>query len=396
MVVAEGQVAAGPVGARRLVEGLEASKIREVASVGDDFDDIIAFWYGEPDLPTPDFICRAAAEAMAAGDTFYTPNRGITPLRETLATYLSDLYRRPVTKDRITVTASAMAALNLIQQILIDDGDNAVIVGPLWPNLIQNVRTMGGEARIVSLRPGNDGWSLDLDALFGRVDGRTRAILINSPGNPTGWMMHREQQQAVLDFCRERGIWLISDEVYARMVYDRRAAPSLLELAAPEDRVVVVNSFSKTWCMTGWRLGWLTAPPALGDTLEKMLEFHHSCVPAFSQQAGIVAIEQGEPFVAETLARYKRARDICIDALQAMPRVRVTPPEAAFYAFFAVDGMTDSTETCKDILLKTRVGLAPGAAFGAEGEGWIRLCFASTEDRLRDGLARLADYLEKN
>lgn len=391
-------LAAGPAGARRLVEDLEISRIREVASVGDDMEDVLAFWYGEPDQPTPDFICQAAARAMAEGETFYTPNRGIAPLRRTLAGYLTNLYglaERPVNEDRITVTASAMAALNLTQQIMIDAGDNAVIVGPLWPNLIQNVRTMGGEARIVALRHGNDGWRLDLEELFDRVDGRTRAILINSPGNPTGWMMTREEQQAVLDFCRERGLWLISDEVYARMVYDRRAAPSLLELAEPDERVVVVNSFSKTWCMTGWRLGWLTTPPALGEVLEKMLEFHHSCVPAFSQKAGIVAIEEGEAFVAEILERYRRARDIAIDRLQAMPRVRVTRPEAAFYAFFAVEGMTDSVATCKDILRRTGVGLAPGAAFGEEGEGWIRLCFASSEERLRDGLDRLANYLER-
>ena len=186
---------------------------------------------------------------------------------------------------------------------------------------------------------------------------------------------------------------MLSDEVYARMVFDRQAAPSFLEIAEPDDRLVVVNSFSKSWCMTGWRLGWLTAPPALMPTLEKMIEFHYSCPAHFSQVAGITAVREGEDFVVETVARYKQARDLVIDRLQALPKVRVHRPDGAFYAFFAVDGMTDSLATCKEILAATHVGLAPGAAFGDKGEGFIRLCFASTLDRLDNAMDRLEPYL---
>ena len=388
-----GELTSGPAGARASVEGLGASLIRDVANAGMGLDDVIALWYGEPDLPTPEFICQAAARSLAQGDTFYTENFGIPELRSALAEYMGRLYRRPIDRERIAVTASGMSATNLMQQVMTDPGDNVVVTAPVWPNLIETIRVMGGEPRFAWLQFGNRGWSLDLDRMFDMVDGRTRAILINSPSNPTGWVMSRDEMQAVLDFCRARGLWVLSDEVYARVVYDGTAAPSFLELAEPEDRLVVVNSFSKSWCMTGWRLGWLTAPPALMPTLEKMIEFHYSCPAHFSQVAGITAVREGEDFVTATVAQYKRARDLVIDRLLEMPRVRVHRPEGAFYAFFAVDGMDDSLAKCKEILRQTKVGLAPGAAFGPAGEGFIRLCFAQSLDRLDHAMDRLEPLL---
>lgn len=382
----------GPVGARDSVERLGTSLIRDVANAGMGMDDVVALWYGEPDLPTPDFICQAATASLARGETFYTPNFGIDELRDVLGDYMSDLYQRPIHRDRVAVTASGMSATNLMQQVLTNPGDNVVVTAPVWPNLIETIRVMGGEPRFAWLQFGNQGWKLDLEQMFAQVDDRTRAILINSPSNPTGWVMSLDEMREVLDFCRARGIWVLSDEVYARMVFDRPVAPSFLEIAEPDDRLVVVNSFSKSWCMTGWRLGWLTAPPALMPTLEKMIEFHYSCPAHFSQVAGITAVREGEDFVIETVARYKQARDLVIDRLQAMPKVRVHRPDGAFYAFFAVDGMTDSLATCKEILAETHVGLAPGAAFGSKGEGFIRLCFASTLDRLDNAMDRLEPY----
>jgi aspartate/methionine/tyrosine aminotransferase len=385
-------LASGPSGARRALENIQHSKIREVANAGMAVSDVIALWYGEPDLPTPAFICDAAARSMARGETFYTENFGIPELREALATYASKLHGREIAMERIAVTASGMSATNLMQQVLTDPGDNVVVSAPVWPNLIETIRIMGGEPRFAWLKFGNAGWRLDLDELFAQVDGRTRAILINSPSNPTGWVMSGAEQREVLEFCRQRGIWLLSDEVYDRIIYDRAVAPSVLDLAEPEDRVVVVNSFSKTWCMTGWRLGWLTAPSSLMPTLEKMIEFHYSCPAHFSQSAGIVAVREGESFVSELVSRYREARDLVIDRLKGMPRVRVHEPQGAFYAYFAVEGMTDSLSTCKDIVRQTKVGLAPGAAFGPGGEGFIRLCFANTLEPLETAMDRLQDY----
>jgi len=379
--------------ARALVEALPSSKIREVANAGMGVEGVIALWFGEPDRPTPAFIADAAAKALREGRTFYAPNRGIPELRQEIARYMTRVHGRPVADDRITVTASGMSALNLVQQVLTDPGDNVVVTGPIWPNMLATIQLMGGEARVVSLKFGNAGWRLDLDEFFGRVDGRTTALLVNSPGNPTGWMMEREQQQAVLDFARKRGLWVIADEVYNRLAYDRPAAPSFIDIAEPDDRVIAVNSFSKTWAMTGWRLGWLATPAALGPALEKCVEFHHSCAAEFSQVAGVTAIRDGEPFIAEMVARYRAARDLAVERLSAFPRVRANRPEAAFYLFFPVEGMADSLAFCKRAVMEARVGLAPGIAFGPEGEGFIRLCFASELPRLDEALDRLAPLL---
>ena len=326
-------LASGPAGARETVENLGHSLIREVGNAGMGLDDVVALWYGEPDAPTPDFICQAATASLNQGDTFYTENFGIAELRQALGEYMSDLYKRPIDSERVAVTSSGMSATNLMQQVLTNPGDNVVVTAPVWPNLIETVRVMGGEPRFAWLQFGNQGWSLDLEQMFSMVDDRTRAILINTPSNPTGWVMSHDEMRQVLDFCRARGIWLLSDEVYARMYFNGPAAPSFLEIAAPDDKLVVVNSFSKSWCMTGWRLGWLTAPLALMPTLEKMIEFHYSCPAHFSQVAGVTAVREGEGFVTETVARYKQARDLTIDRLQALPKVRVHRPDGAFYAF---------------------------------------------------------------
>ena len=393
MATSTGQQTSTPLGIRAQVERLPASKIREIANASLGMEGIIPLWFGEPDLPTPDFISAAGAQAMRQGCTFYTHNRGIPELRAALSEYLSRLHKTHVDSDRITVTASGCVAINLIQQVLTEPGTNMVVVTPLWPNLIESVHLMGGETRLVPLSFEADSWMLDLERLFDQVDDQTIAILINSPNNPTGWVMDQTDQRTVLDFCRQRGLWLISDEVYNRLVYDQPVAPSLLDIADPEDKLIVVNSFSKTWAMSGWRLGWLTTPPALGPVLEKVIEFHYSCPAHFSQVAGVTAVTEGEDFIQNAVERYRQARDLCIERLQAMPRVRVHPPAGTFYTFFAVDGMSDSVAGCQQILHETRVGLAPGSAFGESGEGFIRLCFANSADVLATALDRLQPFL---
>ncbi len=383
--------AAVPV--RHTVAGIPTSAIRRIAAVGMRMDNVIPLWFGEPDVPTPDFISEAGARALREGKTRYTLNRGIPDLRAALAAYMEGLYGGTVDVERVTVTASAMNAIALVMQCLVDPGDNAVMVGPLWPNIPACARIMGGEAREISLTPGEDGWGLDLDRLFDAVDGRTRAVLANSPNNPTGWVMSRGEQQAVLDFCRERGIWVIADEVYDRIVYDGTFAPSFLEIADPEDLVLRVNSFSKSWAMTGWRLGWITAPAAFGTVIEKMMEFNIANAPSAAQYAGIAALAGGEPFIRESVSRYRAARDLAFRRLGAMPRVSLSLPRGAFYAFFAVDGVADSLAFAEGLLRRTRVGLAPGVAFGPQGEGRLRLCFASALDTLSEAFDRIEPSL---
>jgi len=384
-----------PARIRPRIAGLAASRIREVANAGMGRSDVIPLWFGEPDIPTPAFICDAATRAMREGRTFYTPNRGIPELRAALSRYMSGLRGRPIGEDRVTVTASGMSALMLISQALIDAGDNMVLTEPLWPNIADTVRVMGGEARAVPLEAGNVGWRLDLDRLRAAIDDRTRAIFLNSPSNPTGWMLDREGQRTLLDLARSRGFWIVADEVYDRIVYDGRAAPSFLDIATPEDPVIVVNSFSKSWAMTGWRLGWITAPAEMGAIFEKLNEFNMSGPTTFVQHAGITALEEGEPFIAEIVGRYRRARDLVTTRLGGYRRVTLAPVAGAFYAFFRVDGMTDSLAMAKTLVAEAGVGLAPGVAFGPTGEGHLRLCFASTEERLALALDRLAPYLDR-
>ena len=304
-------------GLRPGVAALPASKIREVADAGRGRADLIPLWFGEPDVPTPAFICQAASRALAAGDTFYQPNAGIPELRTTLADYMNRLYGTRLLPQNVIVAASAMNALMLVMQALVDPDDLVVTTTPAWPNLPAVPQILSGRIRSVPLSPGNAGWRLDLDRLFDACDKRTRVIFLNSPNNPTGWTMAAEEQRAVLAFARARGLWIVSDEVYARIVYDRPTAPSFLEQAAPDDRLIVVNSFSKSWAMTGWRLGWITAPAALGPTFEMLTEYNIAGPAGFIQRAGVVAVQEGEPCVRETVERYRVARDLMSSASPA-------------------------------------------------------------------------------
>jgi aspartate/methionine/tyrosine aminotransferase len=379
--------------ARPAIAALAASRIREVANAAMGRADVLPFWFGEPDEATPGFIRDAAAGALAAGETFYTQNLGIPELREALAAYVTRLHRETA-PEAVAVTSSGVTALMLAAQALVGPGDHVVAVTPLWPNLVEIPRVLGAQVECVPLRFGPTGWSLDLDRLLVSLGPDTRAVFINSPNNPTGWTLDRETQRALLAHCRRHGIWILADDAYERLHYRAPGpAPSFLDIAAPDDRLVVANTFSKSWLMTGWRLGWIVAPPTLVPELAKLIEYNTSCAPGFVQRAGVVAVTQGEPVVARTLERFRAARDFLVPRLNALPGVRADVPPGAMYAFFRVDGMTDSLEFCKRLVAESGLGLAPGIAFGPEGEGCVRWCFAATEARLADGLARFAHGL---
>lgn len=379
---------------RAHIQDINGSRIRIVNRAAAGMSDVLPLWFGEGDDATPAFIADAAAAAVKSGQTFYTPNRGIPELRAAIQRYLQRTYAQDVAIERITVTASGMNALMLITQCLLGPGDNGIVIGPVWPNGQQAMRVMGAEPRRVDLTPTEaGGWRLDLDRLFDACDANTRVISINSPGNPTGWVASEAELRAILDFCKARGIWVLSDEVYSRIVYDRPYAPSFLTISDPEDPVVIVNSFSKSWSMTGWRLGWIIAPPRLQAEIEKMTEFNISHPTTFVQYGGIAAMDQGDAYTASLVARYGQARDLVFQRLAALPRVRLARPEGAFYAFFALDGMTDSLAFCLKLLETAKVGLAPGIAFGDSGEGRIRLCFAASLPKLSQAMDRLEPQL---
>ncbi len=378
---------------RPAIAALRDSLIRRISEEGMGRDGVIALWFGEPDAPTPQFIKDAATAALAADHTFYTQNRGVPALRSALSVYASALHERPIAEARLTVTASGMNAIMLVMQLVVEPGDNVVIGTPIWPNCVETVHVMGGAVREVPLVLADGRWRCDMDRLVDAFDERTRAIFINSPGNPTGWVMPAAQQRELLEVCRERRIVIVADEAYERLAYEAPRAPSSLDIAAPDDPVIVVNSFSKSWSMTGWRLGWLTHPADVGDRLAMLNEYNSAAPTTFVQHAGIAALQQGEPFVGELVERYRRNRDLVYQQLAAWPRLRLARPEGAFYAFFAVDGVTDSTALARRILDETAVGLAPGAAFGPAGEGFLRLCFAAGSDTLSQALERLVPVL---
>jgi len=381
---------------RKAIENLEESKIREVANAGMGRSDVLAFWFGESDETTPDFIRDAAIDSLRRGETFYSHNLGLPELRAEISAYISSLHGA-VAVDRLAVTSGGVNALMLAIQALVDAGDEVVAVTPVWPNLTAQPAILGARVRCVPLKPVAGAWTLDLEALLAAVTPATRMLILNAPNNPTGWTLSRAEQQAVLDHCRKTGTWILADEVYERLYYDpteNGCAPSFLDLAAPEDKVVVVHSFSKSFLMTGWRLGWLVMPPRMTQQMGKLLEFNTSCAPVFTQRAGIVALQRTADVTPRVVAHLKACRDTLVPLLQAVPGVNVEPAKGGMYAFFQLAGHPDSLETARRLVAEAGLGLAPGNAFAPEAQGWLRWCFASKDpERLVQGVERLRKWL---
>lgn len=383
-----------PAPLRPEAEHLENSQIQEIWEMGFGQQDVIGLWVGEGDLPTPDFISEAAVASLRAGETHYTPKRGLDELRQALADYHARLHGIAPDMERITVTSSGMTAIVMILQAILRPGERVVVVSPVWPNIVSAVEIAGGEVvpLLLDLQP-DGGFRLDLDKLADAVDENTRAVFIASPGNPTGWMMEAEEQRAVMDLLRGRNIWLLADEVYHRITFDRPDAPSFLSQAGPEDALLVINSFSKPWAMTGWRIGWIVHPPSVAEPFNRLIEFLTSGGQTFLQRGCLAAITQGDDFVAEMVERCRQSGEIVYAGLGDLPRVTIAKPKAAFYSFFKVEGVIDSLAYTKRILRDAKVGLAPGTAFGPGGEGYFRLCFASAPERVAQAVERLRPLL---
>ncbi len=393
---------------RSAIHELPGSKIREVANAGLGRTDVLAFWFGESDEPTPAFIRDAAVRSMQADETFYSHNLGLPELREALAVYTTGLHR-PVSAERIAVTSSGVNALMLAMQALAGPGDEVVAVVPVWPNLTAQPLILGARVTRVPLVVRGNAWQLDLPALLAAITPATSVLLVNAPNNPTVWTLTRAEQQAILAHCRSTGTWIVADEVYERVYFGggaecapsfgsaeagRLAAPSFLDITEPDDRVVVAHSFSKSFLMTGWRLGWLVVPPALIGAVGKLIEFNTSCAPTFVQRAGLAALASADEFVPGLIGRLKACRDTLLPQLAALPGVGVAVPEGGMYAFFRIEGHHDSLGLAKRLVAEAGLGLAPGAAFGDAAEGWLRWCFASRDpQRLTQGVERLARFL---
>lgn len=374
--------------------GAPPSGIVEVMNYGRGRQGMIPLWAGEGDLPTPAVICDAAARSLAAGETFYTWQRGIPELRAALARDCERLYGRPFEADRFFVTASGMQAIQIALTALAGPGDEVIVPTPSWPNFAAAVGVRGARAVEVAMEFAADGWRLDLDRLAAAITPATRAIFVNSPSNPTGWTATRDELADLLALARAHDLWIVADEVYTRFVWDgSKRAPSFHDVAAPDDRVIFVDTFSKNWAMTGWRIGWIEAPPALGALIENLIQYSTSGVAVFVQRAAIAALEEGDAFLALQIARIAESRALLCEALGRRPDVRFAPPPGAFYAFFGIEGEVDTSRLGLRLVDEALIGLAPGTAFGAAGAGFLRLCFARGPDDVREAVRRLVDWL---
>jgi len=374
---------------------LELTGISRIAVGAMHDPEVIPLWFGESDIVTPDFIREAAKKALDDGQTFYSSSRGTPALRAAILRYHERIYGLGLAEGRLIVPGSTMLAVTCACQCLLSDGDEMLLIGPYWPNIARAVAICGARIREVRLNEGPGRWSLDLPAVEAALIPETRAVYVNSPSNPTGWIMTAEEQRALLDLCRRRGVAVLSDEVYHRNVFTGRdPAPSFLEIAGEDEPVFVVNGLSKGWCMTGWRLGWLIGPARLAEPLAVLSECMSTGATVFAQAGAIAALEQGEEFLATFRERCRINRDLVMDILGGHPRVDLLEPEGAFYAFPRIEGVRDSLSLARRILHERKVGTAPGYTFGRGNDAHLRLCFAIDTPRLKEALERIVQVLD--
>lgn len=371
------------------------SGIVAVANHGRAKPGIIPLWVGEGDQPTPDFISNAMRASLDAGETFYTWQRGIPDLRAALARYHTRHFGKQFDASEFLVTGGGMHAILLSLQATAGQGDEAIYLTPAWPNF-------PGAAGVAGIRPvgvpldfTDNGWTLDHERLAAAITPKTKAIFFNSPSNPTGWTAGRSDLEAVLELSRKHGLWVIADEIYALFHYDGGRAPSFVDVMGDDDRVLFVNTFSKNWAMTGWRIGWIKAHPSLQQTFENLIQYSTSGVAPFMQRGGVAALDDGDQYLSVQVEHARQARDLVCSGLRSTGRTRFATPAGAFYLFFSIDGVTDSRAAAIRIIDEANVGLAPGSAFGQAGEGFFRLCFHRGVDGLEEATSRLAGWIKR-
>ncbi len=376
------------------------SRVRELAEIAMSMEGVVKLYFGESNLPTPDYIKQAAKNALDEGYTFYSENAGLPGLRRDLAAYYRRLHGVKLDPAaEIVITASGVQALNVGMRCVLDPGDEALVLTPAWPNGAAIVQMFNALPIEVPYLLRGDRYAIDFEGLERAKTSRTRLLICTSPSNPLGWVATDQEQDQLLEFVRRHDLWLLVDEVYERLYFRNpelgAAAPSILRKATREDAVIVVQSFSKTYCMTGWRVGWIVVRRDMGQKAAELNEFIVSHACSFIQRAAQAALAGPEREIQEMLIRLKENRDFCLIALSQMPGVTVPSPDGAFYLFPKIEGLKDSFAFCRKLLEKEKVGLAPGVAFGAGGEGSIRICYAAERKILETGMERLAHFLRQ-
>ena len=375
------------------------SGIVKAAMYGFSKPGIIPLWSGEGNVPTPQAFSNAAAESLAKGETFYTWQRGIPELREALARYHTRHFARDFSHENFFVTGGGMQAIQTAIQMIAGEGDEVIIPTPAWPNYAGPLRLQGSKPVEVPMDFSNGKWSLDFNMLFDAITPKTKALCVNSPSNPLGWTASREDLVTIRDECRKRGIWMFGDEVYSRFYYGGRhetRAPSFLDICDVEERLLLANTFSKNWAMTGWRVGWLQAPRELGPAIERIIQYNSSGTAVFLQRGCVAALDGGEDFIAAQVSKARANRDLVVSTLRQFPQIRFEVPAGAFYLFFKIEGMKDSAATTHRIIDEANVGFAPGATFGLGGEGHLRMCYLRDTAKLEEAMGRFAEWLKKH
>jgi hypothetical protein len=375
------------------------SPMVQIATIAESMPGSLKLCYGESDLPTPPFIVDAMDQAARGGHTFYTHTAGYGELRQAIAARIFELHQVRYDVPHIMATVGGTMAIYTAIRTFVGRGDNAVIVSPAYPIFSNAVIMAGGEPRPASLALTGNRFVLDLDRIRASIDRQTQMLIVNSPSNPTGWVISEHEQRALVEIAEQHGLVILADEVYERLIYDdphgpfRRVAPSFARVVTDRERLIVVNSFSKTYNMTGWRLGWAQSSERIIKTMYKAAEFITSNPAAMVQQAGIVALRDGEASIAGLREHYSQRRAQVKTALESVPGVSLPEPQGTFFAFPKFSFITDSTAFTAALVRETGVALAPGAAFGRDGEGYIRVCFASTEATVGEALARLRNFV---
>ena len=368
------------------------SGIVEVFDYGRNKPGLLPLWVGEGDCPTPEFITGSAQASLADGETFYTYQGGLPPLRDAIAGYLSGLYQSNVGSERIFVTSGGMHALQIAVTMIAGSGDEVLIPTPAWPNFRGALTISGAQACDVPMRFGNDGWQLDIADISRAITPRTRALIVNSPANPTGWTATHDELRQMLELARTHNLWIIADEIYGRFYFDAPRAPSFRDIMRADDKIMFVQTFSKNWAMTGWRIGWLEAPAELGPTIVNLIQYSSSGTPVFSQRAAIAALEGGEAFITRQVEQARTNRDILMSALSHIPGLRVASPPGAFYLFFGMEGVQDTRTLAFRLVDEAGLGLAPGTAFGTRGDGFLRLCYLRKSSDIAEAAKRLVTF----
>ncbi|MBN9236836.1 MULTISPECIES: pyridoxal phosphate-dependent aminotransferase [Phyllobacteriaceae] len=385
-----------------MVENLRAearaapeSGIVAVMNHGRGRDGMIPLWAGEGDQPTPAFISEAASRALVGGETFYTWQKGIPEVRQALSRYYGRHFGKSFTPEEFILTGSGMHAIQLALDAVAGAGDEVIYLSPAWPNFAAAAGIGGAVPVPVVLDLTDNGWVCDVDKIAAAITPRTRALFVNTPSNPTGWTADRETLQAILDLARARNLWIVADEIYSQFHYDGGRAASFIDIMADEDRILFVNSFSKNWSMTGWRVGWIKTHPSLQQVFENLIQYSTSGVAQFMQRGAVAALDEGDAFVAGQVAHARQARDLVCGILGRSGRARFAVPPGAFYLLFSIDGLVDSRAAAFDIVDHANVGLAPGTAFGPGGEQFLRLCFLRRLDQLEEAATRVADWMQR-